>query len=100
MGWRVNYVSEARVYGKYLRQVRPDARIAVLYQHDDVGKDYLRGLREGLGERRDHARDQRLDRDSLVRIVNSYFVAEEIRDQAQVPVQQVSSEIATSCVSS
>ena len=51
MGWRVNYVSEARVYGKYLRQVRPDARIAVLYQHDDSGKDYVRGLREGLGER-------------------------------------------------
>ena len=51
MGWRVNYVAEARVYGKYLRQVRPDARIAVLFQHDDVGKDYLRGLREGLGER-------------------------------------------------
>jgi len=50
MGWRVNYVSEARVYGKYLRRTRPDARIAVLYQHDDVGRDYMRGLREGLGE--------------------------------------------------
>ncbi|HTT39331.1 MAG TPA: ABC transporter substrate-binding protein [Burkholderiales bacterium] len=51
MGWRVNYVSEGRVYGNYLRRTRPDARIAVLYQHDDVGRDYLRGLREGLGER-------------------------------------------------
>jgi len=51
MGWRPNYVLEGKVYGKYLLQTRPDARIAVLYQHDDVGKDYLRGLREGLGER-------------------------------------------------
>ncbi len=51
MGWRVNYVSEARVYGKYLLQVRPDAKIAVLYQHDDAGRDARRGLREGLGER-------------------------------------------------
>jgi branched-chain amino acid transport system substrate-binding protein len=50
MGWRVNYVAEARVYARYLLRVRPNARIAVLFQHDDVGKDYLRGLREGLGE--------------------------------------------------
>jgi branched-chain amino acid transport system substrate-binding protein len=53
MGWRVNYVSEAKVYGRYLLQVRSDAKIAVLYQHDDLGKDYLRGLREGLGDRSD-----------------------------------------------
>jgi ABC-type branched-subunit amino acid transport system substrate-binding protein len=51
MGWRPNYVLEGRVYGKYLLQARPQARIAVLYQHDDVGKDYLRGLREGLGDK-------------------------------------------------
>jgi branched-chain amino acid transport system substrate-binding protein len=51
MGWRVDYVSEARVYARYLLGVRPNARIAVLYQHDDVGRDYLRGLREGLGSR-------------------------------------------------
>ena len=51
MGWRVNYVSEAKLYARYLLQVRPNAKIAALYQHDDVGKDYLRGLREGLGER-------------------------------------------------
>jgi ABC-type branched-subunit amino acid transport system substrate-binding protein len=51
MGWRPNYVLEGRIYGKYLLQARPQARIAVLYQHDDVGKDYLRGLREGLGDK-------------------------------------------------
>lgn len=53
MGWRVNYVSESKVYAKYLRQTRPNAKIAALYQHDDAGKDYVRGLREGLGERAD-----------------------------------------------
>jgi len=53
MGWRVNYVSEAKAYAKYLLKERPNAKIAVLYEHDDVGKDYMRGLREGLGERAD-----------------------------------------------
>lgn len=53
MGWRVNYVSEAKVYARYLLQVRPNAKIAALYQHDDLGKDYMRGLREGLGDRAD-----------------------------------------------
>ena len=53
IGWRVNYVSEAKTYGRYLLQARPNAKIAVLYQHDDVGKDYIRGLREGLGDRAD-----------------------------------------------
>jgi len=50
MGWRVNYVAEARVYARYLLQARPNARIAALFQHDDAGRDYMRGLREGLGE--------------------------------------------------
>jgi ABC-type branched-subunit amino acid transport system substrate-binding protein len=50
MGWRPNYVLEGRIYGKYLLQANPNAKVAVLYQHDDVGKDYLRGLREGLRE--------------------------------------------------
>jgi ABC-type branched-subunit amino acid transport system substrate-binding protein len=51
IGWRVNYVSEAKVYARYLLKMRPNAKIAALYQHDDVGKDYMRGLREGLGDR-------------------------------------------------
>jgi len=51
MGWRPNYRSEARVYAKYILKARPNAKIAVLYQNDDLGKDYLKGLHEGLGER-------------------------------------------------
>ena len=51
MGWRVNYVAETRVYARYLLRVRPNSRIAALFQHDDSGRDYMRGLREGLGKR-------------------------------------------------
>lgn len=42
---------EASVYAKYILQAKPDAKIAVLYQNDDFGKDFVRGLRRGLGER-------------------------------------------------
>jgi len=49
MGWQPNYQSESRIYAKYLLKERPAAKIAVLYQNDDYGKDYLKGLKEGLG---------------------------------------------------
>ncbi len=50
MGWQPNYQTEAHVYAKYILEHMPNARIAVLYQDDDYGKDYLKGLRDGLGE--------------------------------------------------
>ena len=49
MGWQPSYQSEARIYAKFLLKEKPDARIAILYQNDDFGKDYLKGLKEGLG---------------------------------------------------
>ncbi|MDN5000303.1 ABC transporter substrate-binding protein [Bradyrhizobium sp. WYCCWR 12677] len=49
MGWQPNYQSEARIYAKYILQNMPNAKIAVLYQNDDYGKDYLKGLKDGLG---------------------------------------------------
>ncbi len=49
MGWQPSYQSEARIYAKYLLKNKPDAKIAVLYQNDDFGKDYLKGLKDGLG---------------------------------------------------
>jgi len=49
MGWQPNYQSESRIYAKYLMKEKPDAKIAVLYQNDDYGKDYLKGLKDGLG---------------------------------------------------
>jgi branched-chain amino acid transport system substrate-binding protein len=49
MGWQPSYQSETQIYAKYLLKEKPDARIAVLYQNDDYGKDYLKGLEDGLG---------------------------------------------------
>src|SRR5215510_1734808 len=49
MGWQPNYQSESRIYAKYLLKEKPDAKIAVLFQNDDYGKDYLKGLKDGLG---------------------------------------------------
>jgi len=49
MGWQPSYQSEARIYTKFLMKEKPDAKIAVLYQNDDFGKDILRGLKDGLG---------------------------------------------------
>ena len=53
MGWQPSYRIEARIYGRYILKNLPDAKVAVLYQNDDFGKDYLTGLREGLGEKAD-----------------------------------------------
>ncbi len=49
MGWQPNYQSEAQIYAKYILKNHPDAKIAVLYQNDDYGKDYLKGFKDGLG---------------------------------------------------
>jgi branched-chain amino acid transport system substrate-binding protein len=48
-GWQPDYVAEGRVYGKWIAQNAPRAKIAVFTQNDDYGKDYLRGLKIGLG---------------------------------------------------
>src|SRR5665213_123024 len=49
MGWQPTYQSEARIYAKYILKEKPNAKIGVLYQNDDFGKDYLKGLKDGLG---------------------------------------------------
>jgi branched-chain amino acid transport system substrate-binding protein len=49
MGWQPNYQSETQIYAKYILKEKPAAKIAVLYQNDDYGKDYLKGLKDGLG---------------------------------------------------
>jgi ABC-type branched-subunit amino acid transport system substrate-binding protein len=51
MGWQPNYQSEGHVYAAYIIEHQPSGKIGVLYQNDDFGKDYLRGLRDGLGEK-------------------------------------------------
>src|SRR5438552_15228245 len=49
MGWQPNYQSESRIYAKYILKELPNAKIAILYQNDDYGKDYVKGLKDGLG---------------------------------------------------
>jgi branched-chain amino acid transport system substrate-binding protein len=50
MGYGPSYRLEGRIYGRYILKNMPDAKIGVLYQNDDLGKDYLAGLREGLAD--------------------------------------------------
>jgi branched-chain amino acid transport system substrate-binding protein len=52
MGWQPNYQSEARAYAAHILQTKPNARIGVLYQNDDYGKDYLKGFHDGLGAKK------------------------------------------------
>ncbi|MGO4390520.1 ABC transporter substrate-binding protein [Variovorax sp. M-6] len=51
MGWNATYVTEGRIYGKQILASQPGAKVAVLYQNDEFGKDSLRGFLEGLGDK-------------------------------------------------
>lgn len=51
MGWQPSYRIEARIYGRYILKNFPNAKVAIVYQNDDFGKDYLTGLKEGLGDK-------------------------------------------------
>jgi branched-chain amino acid transport system substrate-binding protein len=50
MGWQPNYQSESQIYAKYILKNYPNAKIAVMFQNDDYGKDYLKGFKDGLGK--------------------------------------------------
>jgi ABC-type branched-subunit amino acid transport system substrate-binding protein len=103
IGWSPNYQNEARIYAKYILKEKPNARIAVLYQNDDYGKDYLKGLKDGLGERAasmivdEDAYDvfettidshvvkmKSLDADVFVDITGPKFAAQAIRKAAEI----------------
>jgi branched-chain amino acid transport system substrate-binding protein len=49
MGWQPNYQGEGKIYAQYIMKNHPNAKIGVLYQNDDYGKDLLKGLKDGLG---------------------------------------------------
>ena len=49
--WLPSYQSEGRIYAKYLLKEKAGAKIGVLYQNDDYGKDYLKGVKDGLGDK-------------------------------------------------
>src|SRR5256886_13098940 len=49
MGWQPTYQAEGQIYAKYILKNHPNAKIGILFQNDDYGKDYLKGLKDGLG---------------------------------------------------
>lgn len=49
MGWQPNYQTEGKIYAQYILKNKPNAKIGILYQNDDYGKDYLKGFKDGLG---------------------------------------------------
>src|SRR5215475_2282136 len=49
MGWQPTYQTEGRIYAKYILQNLPQGKIGILYQNDDSGRDYIKGLKDGLG---------------------------------------------------
>jgi branched-chain amino acid transport system substrate-binding protein len=51
MGWQPNYQSEGQIYAAWLLEEKPGAKVAVLYQNDDYGKDYVKGFKDGLGDK-------------------------------------------------
>jgi branched-chain amino acid transport system substrate-binding protein len=53
MGFQPSFRTEAQIYAKYILKEKPDAKIAILYQNDDLGKDYLAGMKDVLGDKFD-----------------------------------------------
>jgi branched-chain amino acid transport system substrate-binding protein len=51
MGFNINYQAEGHIYAQYILDNKPDAKIAILFQNDDYGKDYVKGLKDGLGDK-------------------------------------------------
>jgi branched-chain amino acid transport system substrate-binding protein len=82
MGWQPSYQSEARIYAKYVLKEKPDAKIAVFYQNDDFGKDYLKGFKEGLGAKT-----------SLIVLEESYEVSEPTIDSHIVKMKASGADV-------
>ena len=83
MGWQPNYQSEAQIYAKYILKNHPDSKIAVLYQNDDYGKDYLKGFKDGLGAKGS----------SMIVIEESYEVSEPTIDSHVVKMKSTGADV-------
>jgi branched-chain amino acid transport system substrate-binding protein len=83
MGWQPNYQSESQIYAKYILKNKPDAKIAVLYQNDDYGKDYLKGFKDGLGAKAA----------SMIVIEESYEVSEPTIDSHIVKLKATGADV-------
>ncbi|MBR1147571.1 ABC transporter substrate-binding protein [Bradyrhizobium sp. AUGA SZCCT0431] len=83
MGWQPNYQSETQIYAKYILKEKPNAKIAVLYQNDDYGKDYLKGFKDGLGAKAA----------SMIVIEESYEVSEPTIDSHIVKMKATGADV-------
>ena len=82
MGWQPNYQSETQIYAKYILKNFPNAKIGVLYQNDDYGKDYLKGLKDGLGSKT-----------SMIVMEESYEVSEPTIDSHIVKLKATGADV-------
>ncbi|KAA0075009.1 ABC transporter substrate-binding protein [Tardiphaga sp. P9-11] len=87
MGWQPSYQVEAQIYAKYLMKEKPDAKIAVLYQNDDFGKDYQKGFREALGTKA-----------SMIVTEESYEISEPTVDSHIVKIKSLNPDVVVSFV--
>src|SRR5712675_313044 len=83
MGWQPNYQSESQIYAKYILKNTPNAKIAVLYQNDDYGKDYLKGFKDGLGAKAA----------SMIVMEESYEVSEPTIDSHIVKLKSTGADV-------
>jgi ABC-type branched-subunit amino acid transport system substrate-binding protein len=81
--WAPNYVSEAAIDVRYARAKNPNARFAVLYQNDDAGKEYLRGVKEALGE----------DADKLIALASSFEVSDPTVDSQVLTLANTKADV-------
>jgi len=83
MGWQPSYQTEAGIYAKYILKNKPNAKIGVLYQNDDYGKDYLKGFKDGLGAKGA----------SMIVIEDSYEVSEPTIDSHIVKLKAAGADV-------
>ena len=82
MGWQPSYQIEAHIYAKSILKEKPDAKIGLLYQNDDFGKDYLKGLKDALG-----------DKASMIIATESYETEEPTIDDHVVKLKEAGSNV-------
>jgi branched-chain amino acid transport system substrate-binding protein len=85
MGWIPNFQTEARILAQFVLKENPTGKVAVLYQNDDYGKDYLKGFKDGLGERA-----------NIIVIEESYEVSEPTIDSHVVKMKSVGADVLVS----
>src|SRR5881409_3771045 len=81
--WAPNYVEEAGIEVRFARARNPNARFAILYQNDDAGKDYLRGVKEALGA----------DADKVIAMATSFEVADPTVDSQVLTLANTKADV-------